>query len=397
MSTPAVVLFQRQRGFLVRAQGRAYALYQVPSSGGSSGAVWGAITGTLSAQADLQAALDGKSGTGHSHSSATSGAAGFMSAADKNKLDGVAVGATANAADSALRDRATHTGTQPLSSLEQGGATTGQAVVWNGTVYAPGSVSATPGGVTTQVQFNNAGAFAGMAALTYDVTTHQLNYAPTWNNAGTTYIGLNVNASSTTAASNSYVFRVGIGGTYWGCVHRDGRSTWAVAEFDDSYISIFADRNAGISRQIGNRTILVNTNAVVWAMREHAVWGFTPRTYGEDVGMSIDTGLRRDAAGVLAMRDGTNAQAHRWYRTWIDAANYERVAIRWDSTVARLTTEAAGTGVKRLLATDITTMTADPTTSDLPSGTCAVVHNSTSGITKLFANVAGTIKSVALT
>jgi hypothetical protein len=45
------------------------------------------------------------------------GEAGLMSAADKAKLDGVATGATANAADASLRDRATHTGTQAIATV----------------------------------------------------------------------------------------------------------------------------------------------------------------------------------------------------------------------------------------------------------------------------------------
>jgi hypothetical protein len=40
-----------------------------------------------------------------------------MSSADKTKLDGIASGATANATDSQLRDRATHTGTQDVSTV----------------------------------------------------------------------------------------------------------------------------------------------------------------------------------------------------------------------------------------------------------------------------------------
>ena len=36
---------------------------------------------------------------------------------------------------------------------------------------APGSGSGTPGGSTTEVQYNNAGAFAGISTLTYDGTT----------------------------------------------------------------------------------------------------------------------------------------------------------------------------------------------------------------------------------
>lgn len=48
---------------------------------------------------------------------ATTSAAGTMSAADKVKLNGIATGATANATNAQLRDRATHTGTQPISSI----------------------------------------------------------------------------------------------------------------------------------------------------------------------------------------------------------------------------------------------------------------------------------------
>lgn len=42
---------------------------------------------------------------------------GFMSSLDKIKLDGIATGATANSTDSQLRDRSTHTGNQPISSI----------------------------------------------------------------------------------------------------------------------------------------------------------------------------------------------------------------------------------------------------------------------------------------
>jgi hypothetical protein len=58
----------------------------------------------------------GSGGTAHSNAVA-SGAAGFMTGADKAKLDGVAANATANASDAALRDRATHTGTQAASTI----------------------------------------------------------------------------------------------------------------------------------------------------------------------------------------------------------------------------------------------------------------------------------------
>lgn len=53
----------------------------------------------------------------HSHDDATTAASGFLSAADKTKLDGIAVGATQNSTDAELRDRATHTGTQSVGTI----------------------------------------------------------------------------------------------------------------------------------------------------------------------------------------------------------------------------------------------------------------------------------------
>lgn len=48
---------------------------------------------TISDVTGLQTALDGKAVTSHTHADATTSAAGFMSSADKTKLDGVATGA----------------------------------------------------------------------------------------------------------------------------------------------------------------------------------------------------------------------------------------------------------------------------------------------------------------
>jgi hypothetical protein len=109
--------------------------------GGGGAASWGSITGTLSAQTDLQSALNGKAASTHSHiigdvtglQAALDGkqAAGSyqplatvltnttaaFTTAQETKLAGVASGATANATDSALRDRATHTGTQAAATI----------------------------------------------------------------------------------------------------------------------------------------------------------------------------------------------------------------------------------------------------------------------------------------
>jgi hypothetical protein len=48
---------------------------------------------------------------------ATSSVPGFMTAADKAKLDAIAAGATVNSTDAQLRDRSTHTGAQAISTI----------------------------------------------------------------------------------------------------------------------------------------------------------------------------------------------------------------------------------------------------------------------------------------
>lgn len=53
----------------------------------------------------------------HGHDDATTSTPGFMSAADKAKLDGIAAGATANDTDANLLNRANHTGQQEISTI----------------------------------------------------------------------------------------------------------------------------------------------------------------------------------------------------------------------------------------------------------------------------------------
>lgn len=61
-----------------------------------------------------------------------------------------------------------------MAKIAQAGATTNQAIVWNGTAWAPATVSGggggTPAGSTGQIQFNNAGAFGASANLFWSGT-----------------------------------------------------------------------------------------------------------------------------------------------------------------------------------------------------------------------------------
>lgn len=61
--------------------------------------------------------IESSTGANVTLSAATALLAGLMAAADKDKLDGIATGATANSADATLLDRSNHTGTQLHSTI----------------------------------------------------------------------------------------------------------------------------------------------------------------------------------------------------------------------------------------------------------------------------------------
>lgn len=64
---------------------------------------------------------------------------------------------------------------------------------------------------------------------------------------------------------------------------------------------------------------------------------------------TLDAYFTRDAAGVLAQRNSTNAQAFRLYNTYTSASVYERASLSWASNICTLTTESTTTGAGRNL------------------------------------------------
>jgi hypothetical protein len=84
-------------------------------------AVISAADTVLTALGKLQAQISAHVGAGGgAHANASTSVAGFMSGADKTKLDGVAAGATLNDTDANLKNRANHTGTQSADTLTDG-------------------------------------------------------------------------------------------------------------------------------------------------------------------------------------------------------------------------------------------------------------------------------------
>lgn len=84
-----------------------------PTSTSGGVAEWGSIVGVMTAQADLAGTLDEKLSVDPILVNTTAS----FTTAQQSKLSGVATGATANATDAQLRDRATHTGAQAMTSV----------------------------------------------------------------------------------------------------------------------------------------------------------------------------------------------------------------------------------------------------------------------------------------
>jgi hypothetical protein len=57
-----------------------------------------------------------------------------------------------------------------------------------------------------------------------------------------------------------------------------------------------------------------------------------------------DTRLYRDAAAILALRNGGVAQTFRLYNTYTDATTFERLNLKWDTNVLKIGTEKGSVG-----------------------------------------------------
>jgi hypothetical protein len=156
----------------------------VPIGGGGGGGTWGSITGTLSDQTDLQAALDAKQAT--------------LTPAALTKTDDTNVTLTLGGtpATALLQAASLTLGWAGQLGLSRGGTaaylsdpganrlwgwddtdnaikfiTIGTNLSYDHSTHTLSSTGGgTPGGSDTQFQYNNSGAFGGIASLTYDGT-----------------------------------------------------------------------------------------------------------------------------------------------------------------------------------------------------------------------------------
>lgn len=133
---------------------------------------------------------------------------------------------------------------------------------------------------------------------------------------------------------------------YWGtqALGSDGSAT------NPSH-SFASDTNTGMWRNAASRITLTTGGINELTVGQNFVQmhsaGLLSWSSSTDSTGTGDLILTREAASVLAQRNGVNAQTSNLYNTFTDAANYERAALSWSGNIFHVTTQALGTGVVR--------------------------------------------------
>jgi hypothetical protein len=164
-----------------------------------------------------------------------------------------------------------------------------------------------------------------VGALTTAVSP--MSIAATYNNAGVTFPGaLVINVTDTASNAASLLMDWQVGGATRASLRKDGYLVLSLGIGANNYYS----SSGGTAASIG--TVAGVSNA--WSV-------------ANALGIGANVALLRDADGVLAQRNSTNAQAFRVYNTWTDASNGEWGAMRWNSNVLEIGAYANGTGTVR--------------------------------------------------
>ena len=157
-----------------------------------------------------------------------------------------------------------------------------------------------------------------------------LSVTPTWNTTGTPSAIL-ANVTNTASNVSSRLIDLQVGSTSQFSVSNMGAVT------STGGIVLKPSNSSGISLSFFNNELqLGSALPLSWSS-------------GTPSSVSTDLSLFRDAANILAQRNGVAAQTYRLYNTFTDTNNFERLNTGWIGNTATIWTSAAGTGTLRSL------------------------------------------------
>lgn len=180
------------------------------------------------------------------------------------------------------------------------------------------------------VTISDAGTISSSQSLTGSQTDGAIDLTPTWNTTGLP-TALRINVTDTASSSSSLLLNLLVGGSSRLSLRKDG--------FLQTANNIHSSANIG-----------VNTASGFFFL-----------------GASADVQIARDAAQILAQRNGTNAQTFRLYGTYTDASNGDWLNItKAAGGAVTISTAANGTGTAG--AINITSGTGGGVTITSPAG-----------------------------
>jgi|GEM_PF-6726280 len=125
---------------------------------------------------------------------------------------------------------------------------------------------------------------------------------------------------------------------------------WAALYTNSAYLNaptvnqelVAVSRYIGVWKVDGYPRLAISTSGTSVAIGAYLGWSNSAINQ-----TTVDTRLYRDAAGIIAQRNGTAAQSHRWYNTYTDASNNEYLEAVFETDIAYLRTVKNGTGTQR--------------------------------------------------
>jgi hypothetical protein len=171
-----------------------------------------------------------------------------------------------------------------------------------------------------------------------------IDLAGTWNTSGTP-TGVKLNITDTASNAASLLMDLQVGGTSRFSVRKDGRIFGGNTQFIDMPSST---TGIGIGAQnSGNNRVQIGGNVGINSSLNLGSTANLNWSSSSTDSFSTDLTILRDAANILAQRNGVSAQTSRIYNTYTDASNYERLAMRFTSNAFYISSERAGTGTQR--------------------------------------------------
>jgi len=202
-----------------------------------------------------------------------------------------------------------------------------------------------------------------------------VNWSAVWNNAATTFTGIQFDVTDTASAAGSLLMNLRVGGASRLSVEKDG--TLYNNGFSIGTAAGYRLNTNGVKAATG--TALYADTAGIQISGTNGI-NFTVGQVGNSAG---DLVITRDAADTLAQRRGENPQAFRIYNTFTDVLNYERGALQWQSNELQLRVDGVGTGQNRplqiLVAGQIVAYFSSLGNRSVALGAGAVATNATSG------------------